>query len=206
MDLVAAVLLDMDGTLVDSDAAVVRAWTTWADEHGVSREAAMALAHGGHPEYTAQRLLPNLDAAGVQAAARRQLHLQYQDLDDVGPARGAGPLLATLARLGMPWAVVTNADARLAGARLAAAGVEAPLLITLDDVAAGKPDPEGYLLAAERLGVPPGRCLVVEDSEPGLAAGRAAGARTAALRGLSGDVRVDDLAHLARLLSGSAAA
>jgi len=199
---IAAVLLDMDGTLVDSDAAVTRAWVAWAAEHGVARESALALAHGGRAEATAERLLPHLDAAAVRAAGRRQLELQYHDVADVVPARGAGVLLATLARMGLPWAVVTNADSRLASARLAAAGIEVPVLITVDDVAVGKPDPEGYLLAAHRLGVDTQRCLVVEDSEPGLAAGRAAGARTAALRGLAGDLRIDDLAQLARLLTG----
>lgn len=114
---------------------------------------------------------------------------------------GAVELLATIGRLALPWAVVTSADLRLATARLGAAGIVAPLLVTVEDVAAGKPDPEGFLLAARRLGVEPARCLVVEDSEPGLAAGRAAGARVAALRGLSGDVVVEDLHRLAELFT-----
>src|SRR5262249_47194050 len=171
----------MDGTLVDSDAAVTRAWVAWAVEHGVARESALALAHGGHAEATAERLLPHLDAAAVRAAGRRQLGVQDHEGPDLRPAPGGGALPATPAPAGPPWAVVTNADARLASARLAVAGIEVPVLITVDDVAAGKPDPEGYLLAARRLGVDPRHCLVVEDSEPGLAAGRAAGARTAAL-------------------------
>jgi sugar-phosphatase len=74
------------------------------------------------------------------------------------------------------------------------------VLVTIEEVSAGKPDPEGYLLAAARLGVPIERTLVVEDSEAGLQAGRAAGARTAALRGLEGDVRLAGLDDLARLL------
>jgi len=89
---------------------------------------------------------------------------------------------------------------RLAKARLGAAGIEPPLLVTVEDVAAGKPDPEGFVLAAERLGVPVGNCLVVEDSAPGLAAGRAAGAMTAALKGLDGDLRLAGLAELANWL------
>ena len=70
----------------------------------------------------------------------------------------------------------------------------------MDDIRAGKPDPEGYLLAAHRLGVAPARCLVVEDAEPGVAAGRASGARVAALKGLAADLQIDDLGELARLL------
>jgi HAD superfamily hydrolase (TIGR01509 family) len=202
---ISAVLLDMDGTLVDSDAAVERAWIAWSAEHGVDPDAALAIAHGNPAHTTVRRLLPHLDARSVRRAGRRELELQYDDLDDVVPAPGADRLLATLTRLDLPWAVVTSADTRLARARLAAAGLQPPVLVTVDDVEAGKPDPEGYLLAASLLGVEPAACLVVEDSGPGLVAGRAAGARTAALRGLAGDLAIDDLAHLARLLDRTAA-
>jgi len=202
MDLreIVAVLLDMDGTLVDSDAAVERAWTVWAGEYGVETAAALAIAHGAPADRTVRQLLPSLDEAAVAAAAARQLALQYDDLSDVVPASGTTELLGALGRIGLPWAVVTSADARLAKARLDAAGIAAPLLVTVEDVTAGKPDPEGYLLAAKQLGVDPARCLVVEDAEPGLAAGRAAGAMVAALKRLNGDLRIDDLGQLAHLL------
>jgi HAD superfamily hydrolase (TIGR01509 family) len=195
-----AVLLDMDGTLVDSDGAVERAWAAWAVEYGVDPAHALADMHGSPAHLTVARLRPDLDAAGVEAAAQRQLDLQYEDLADVVPTPGAVALLAALDRIGLPWAVVTSADDRLAKARLAAAGIVPPLLFTFEDVERGKPDPEGYLLAARALGVDPAACLVVEDSEPGLAAGRAAGAMTASLRGLDADVRLRDLGHLAELL------
>lgn len=198
-----AVLLDMDGTLVDSDGAVERAWASWAVEYGVDPALALADPHGSPASITAARLRPDLDEAGVEAAAARQLALQYDDLSDVVPTKGAGRLLEALARLGIPWAVVTSADDRLAKARLTAAGIAPPLLFTFEDVTQGKPHPEGYLLAAKTLGVDPADCLVVEDSEPGLAAGRAAGAMTASLRGLAADVRLTDLGHLADLLAES---
>lgn len=196
-----AVLLDMDGTLVDSDASVERAWTTWSAEHGIDPAAVLAIAHGSPADRTVRRLLPGLDDVGVAASAQRQLDLQYDDLADVVAATGASELLAALDRTGLPWAVVTSADVRLAKARLGAAGIDPPLLVTVEDVRRGKPDPEGFRLAAARLGVAPTACLVVEDSEPGLAAGRAAGMRTAALRGLDGDLRLADLAQLAHLLA-----
>jgi HAD superfamily hydrolase (TIGR01509 family) len=200
MTSVRAVLLDMDGTLVDSDASVERAWTIWSAEHGLDPAAVLAIAHGSPADRTVRRMLPELDDAGVAASAQRQLDLQYDDLADVVATPGAPELLAALERTGLPWAVVTSADVRLAKARLGAAGIDPPLLETVEDVQRGKPDPEGYLLAAARLGVEPPACLVVEDSEPGLAAGRAAGMRTAALRGLDGDLRLVDLAQLAHLL------
>jgi sugar-phosphatase len=92
----------------------------------------------------------------------------------------------------------------LASARLGAVGITAPVLVTVDDIARGKPDPEGYLLAARLLGVAPERCLVVEDAPAGVAAGRAAGARVAALKGIEGDVSIADLTELAPLICGAA--
>ncbi|MET8363177.1 HAD-IA family hydrolase [Micromonospora sp. NPDC005194] len=192
-----AVLFDMDGTLVDSDAAVERAWERWASEYAVEPAAALAIAHGRPADQTIRRLLPSLDDAAVAVAAARQLALQYDDLSDVTATPGALELLSTLARLGLPWAVVTSADVRLAEARLGAAGITAPVLVTVEDVRAGKPAPEGYLRAAALLDVAPARCLVVEDAEVGLQAGRAAGAMTAALKGLDGDLRLVDLTQLA---------
>jgi HAD superfamily hydrolase (TIGR01509 family) len=191
----------MDGTLVDSDAAVERAWTAWAAEHGVEPDAVLAVAHGSPPDPTVRRMLPDLDDRAVARSAARQMDLQYDDVSDVLAAPGADALLAALARLGLPWAVVTSADVRLARARLGAAGLpDPPLLVTVEDVRAGKPDPEGYLLAATQLGVDPTRCLVVEDAGPGVAAGRAAGAVVAGLRGIEADVAVADLGELAELL------
>jgi HAD superfamily hydrolase (TIGR01509 family) len=98
---------------------------------------------------------------------------------------------------------VTSADRALAAARLRAAGAEPPVLVTVEDVAVGKPDPEGYLLAARLVGVHPARCLVVEDSRPGIEAAHAAGMTVAALRNLPGDVALADLRQLAELLDRS---
>lgn len=95
--------------------------------------------------------------------------------------------------------MVTSATLRLAEARLAEAGIRAKNLIAADDISRGKPDPEPFLLAAERLGVDPARCVVFEDAPTGLAAGRAAGMVTVALttthraEELSADVVVPDL-------------
>ncbi|MDG4840849.1 HAD-IA family hydrolase [Micromonospora sp. WMMD967] len=203
---IGAVLFDMDGTVVDSDAAVERAWERWAAEYAVDPAAALAIAHGSPADRTIRRLLPDLDDDAVSTAAARQLALQYDDLSDVVATPGTHDLLDTLARLGLPWAVVTSADTRLAQARLGAAGIVAPVLVTVDDVRVGKPDPEGYLRAAALLDVPVARCLVVEDAEVGLRAGRAAGALTAALKGLDGDLRLHDLAQLAGQVESALAA
>jgi HAD superfamily hydrolase (TIGR01509 family) len=199
---VRAVLLDMDGTLVDSDAAVERAWRTWARRYGVAAAAVLAVAPGSPAETTVRRVAGHLTGPQIAAAARHQLELQYGDLHDVVAAPGAAELLAVLARRRLPWAVVTSADRRLAAARLAAAGIAPPVLVTVEQVLRGKPAPDGYLAAAARLGVPPAACLVVEDSAPGAAAGRAAGMPVAGLRGLPADLAVADLGALADWLTG----
>jgi sugar-phosphatase len=202
MDLnnVRAVLLDMDGTLVDSDAAVERAWRTWAAEYHVDLGGVAPIAHGMPALGNVRRLRPDLSEAGAATAARRQLALQYDDVADVTAAPGAAGLLGELDRLGLPWAVVTSADPPLARVRLAAAGIRPALLVTSDDVRHGKPDPEGYLLAARKLGADPRRCLVVEDAEAGVRAGQAAGATVAALKGVPADIQIADLYELTSLL------
>ncbi|TDO52720.1 sugar-phosphatase [Kribbella sp. VKM Ac-2527] len=198
-----AVLFDMDGTLVSSDAAVERAWTAWAREYDADPAAVLAIAHGAPADSTVARILPALDPSAQVTAAARQLELQYDDLSDVAATRGAAEVIGVLERLGLPWAVVTSADQRLAKARLSAAGIEPPVLVTFEDISHGKPHPEGYLRAAALLDVPAAHCLVVEDAEVGLKAGRAAGAYTAALKGLVGDLSLTDLQQLADLLPAS---
>jgi HAD superfamily hydrolase (TIGR01509 family) len=194
---VSAVLLDMDGTLVDSDPAVERTWRRWADEHGVPMGDLMPILHGNPGPTTVRAVLRGAGEDAVARAAQRLRELEYQDLDDVRPAPGAARLLLALAALHLPWAVVTSADRRLARLRLDAAGIEPPVLVAYEDAPRPKPHPDPYLTAADRLRVRPERCLVVEDSRPGIDAGRAAGATVVALRGLDADHRIRDLAELA---------
>jgi HAD superfamily hydrolase (TIGR01509 family) len=203
LDEIDAVLLDMDGTLVDSDAAVERAWLRWADEYAVAMDALRPMLHGSPALATVRAMLPQADDQAVARAAQRQLDLQYGDLDDVQLGTGAAHLLRTLDLVCLPWAVVTSADRRLAQARLGATGIAPPLLITYEDSSRGKPHPDPYLVAADRLGVDPARCLVVEDSQPGIDAGCAAGATIAALRGLPADYEITDLGDLAERLIGA---
>jgi len=197
---VQAVLLDMDGTLVDSDAAVERSWRTWAAEYPVDPGRGPLVAHGLPAVSNVRRLRPDLSEDEAAAAAQHQLELEYDDVADVTATPGARELLAELDRMGLPWAVVTSADPILAEIRLAAARIRPAVLVTAGDVRAGKPDPEGYLQAARRLAADPGRCLVVEDAEAGVRAGRAAGATVAALKAVPADIQIADLHQLRRLL------
>jgi mannitol-1-/sugar-/sorbitol-6-phosphatase len=196
---VAAVLFDMDGTLVDSDASVKRAWAGWCGEYGVAAAVSDTFARGSSSAESIRRIFPGLGAESLAERVARFLAIECADVTDVGPMPGALALLAQLGALGIPWAIVTSAERPLAALRLEAAGVVAETVVTIDDVAACKPDPEGYLLAAQALKVEISRCLVVEDSVPGVAAGRAAGATVASLRGVASDLPLRDLFHLAEL-------
>ena len=197
-----AVLFDMDGTLVDSDAVVDRSWSRWATEYGVPAEDVLAIAHGNPATATIARMLPDASPAERASAGARVLDLEVNDVEGVVATPGALELIGTLDRIGLPWAVCTSAPAQLAKVRLTAAGIAPAVLVTIDDVSQGKPDPEGYLRAAELLGVPAEQSLVVEDTTVGLAAGQAAGAVTAGLKGVPADIELPDLYRLISLLTG----
>jgi sugar-phosphatase len=204
---ITALLFDMDGTLVNSDAAVDRAWIAWCALYGVEASRALEIAPGHPAGDTVAKLLtardPDIGPDALAAASARELEFEYEDLADVVAADGARELLALVEDLGLPWAVVTSADDRLAKARLGAARITPPVLITTDDIPRGKPDPAGYLLAAELLGVPIETCLVVEDAEAGVLAGRAAGAPVAGLKGVPADYPLTTLHDLTAALAAA---
>lgn len=165
-----AVIFDMDGTLIDSTPAVARAWTTWAIEHGVTAEQ-LAGQHGIPSAGVIRKLLPE---DRHEAAIDRINELELDDVHDIVVLPGAVDALAALATARN--AIATSCTMPLARARIAAAELVPPsVLVTADQVAHGKPAPDPFLLAAERLGVAPERCLVVEDAPAGLAAAEAAG-------------------------------
>jgi sugar-phosphatase len=198
-----AVLFDMDGTLVDSDAIVEAAWHAWCERYGVDFDELIAVAHGVPSDQTARRFLPDATEAEIAEAARFANAYEYGRVDGVTPTDAAHELLAALDAAGVPWAIVTSADRRLARIRLEAAGIPVPsVVVTSEDVPVGKPDPAGYQMAAAALGVDAATTLVVEDTAPGVAAGRAAGATVAALKGQDGDVRIASLRDLMLRLFG----
>ncbi len=146
------VLSDLDGVLVDSRGSVVRAWERFADRHRLPLDRVLAATFAGPSREVVAVLAGDGD---VDAEAAMVEAWQVEDAGDVTALPGAAALLA-----GTPperLAVVTSCSGALARARLAAAGLPEPrVMITAELVRAGKPDPEGYLLAAARLGaVPP---------------------------------------------------
>ncbi|HEY1707034.1 MAG TPA: HAD-IA family hydrolase [Rhizomicrobium sp.] len=176
----AAFLFDMDGTLLDSSAVVERTWRIWASRHGVDLAELMDAAHGIRAIDTIRRFAPHVDAA---AEAKWFLEAELADVEGVVPIAGIEALIAGLDPA--HWAVVTSAPRALAKVRLRAANLPVPtILIAAEDVPRGKPAPDGYLLAAERLGVSIRDCLVFEDSPAGVAAAKTSGARVAIVGGM----------------------
>ncbi|MFD4788878.1 HAD-IA family hydrolase [Streptomyces sp. NPDC058459] len=171
-----ALLLDMDGTLVNSDAVVERVWRRWAAAQGLDGDEVMSVVHGRQGHASMALLLPGRPVEQNLADNARMLAEETADLDGVIEVPGATAFLAALT--GTPHALVTSADAALATARMTAAGLPLPeVRVTAESVGASKPDPEGFLKGAAELGVDPADCVVLEDSGAGIAAGRAAGMR-----------------------------
>jgi mannitol-1-/sugar-/sorbitol-6-phosphatase len=166
----AAVLFDMDGTLVDSTPSVNRSWRRWAQEYGVD----LTSLDGKHGIPAMQVLGGLVPPERLREAADRIEEIEIADVEGILVLPGAAEALAALPA-GRA-AIVTSCTAPLAAARIGATGLQAPaVIVTADQVPVGKPDPAPYLLAAQKLGVDPADCLVVEDAPAGLASGRAAG-------------------------------
>jgi mannitol-1-/sugar-/sorbitol-6-phosphatase len=193
-----AVLLDMDGTLVDSRRAVEAQWGRWAERHGLRLEDVLQISHGRPALETMRMLLPEVATAEEH---RRFLREEEEHESGSVAVRGAVRFVQ-----GLPpdrWGVVTSAPGRLALRRMRECGFPTPpVLIAPEHVTRGKPDPLPYRTAAERLGVAPEDCFVVEDTLAGLRSAEAAGmtaigiATTYTPAQLGADVSVPDFEAL----------
>ncbi|WP_439828278.1 HAD-IA family hydrolase [Aeromonas enteropelogenes] len=167
----AALLLDMDGTLVHSTGEVETVWRLWCRRHRLAPEPVLTICHGVRSREVIRTLTPQLDLAQEVAL------LDELEIHHTGMAEAITGSRAWLASLPAGcWALVTSASQRVARHRLLSAGLALPtLLVGADDVVNGKPDPEPYLLAAERLGVAAADCLVFEDAPAGITSALRAG-------------------------------
>lgn len=171
-----AVIFDIDGTLVDSTTALWAAWAQWGTEYDVDAEEADRW-HGHSSEEVVVGILG--EERAPQALARA-VELEIEHGPEAKALPGAVEALAAIPEGHK--AIATSGVLAVASARLAGAGIVPPeVFVTYDDVTRAKPDPELFLVAADRLGFAPERCLVVEDSVAGLQAAHAGGFATLAV-------------------------
>ena len=181
-----AVILDMDGVLIDSGAHHRDAWRMLLGDIGVAPPVEFWRLTIGRPAEEAVPLLLGRAVEPEEAAAlaRRKREL-YTRLASRGtrPIGGAPGFVEMLARLAVPRAVATSATRRDADALLTEIGVRRhfEIVVTAEDVRWGKPNPEVYLKAAAGLAVPSKACLVFEDSLVGVHAARNCGMRVIGL-------------------------
>lgn len=179
-----AVLLDMDGTLLDTERVYLDASIAALGAFGYT-DNVVAICHAmvGIPGPECEQMLRAHFGAGFpfeDVNARFMMNCAETLKRGIPLKRGAIALLDAIDAAGLPKAIVTSSSRRTAGQHLAAAGIAERFatILTRDDVSRGKPHPDLYLLAAERIGHAPSSCLAVEDSNPGVAAAHAAGAMT----------------------------
>lgn len=174
-----ALLLDMDGTLVHSTGEVETVWRLWCRRHRLDPEPVLAMCHGVRSREVIRTLAPQLDLAQEVAL------LDDLEIHHTGQAEALAGARTLLASLPVErWALVTSASQRVAKHGLRSAGLLLPsLLVGAEDVEHGKPDPDPYLLAAERLGLAAADCLVFEDAPAGISSALRAGCRVVQVGG-----------------------
>ncbi|MGP7999714.1 MAG: HAD family hydrolase [Streptosporangiaceae bacterium] len=175
-----AAVFDLDGTLIDSEARSREAWLHVFGTLGLPADEELIRSFIGRRGVDMHGLLlarlPDHDPAELMAATQAHFHGPGQP--PLEPLPGAVRLVRSISAAGVPLGLVTSAGRRYAEESLAALGVRElfDVVVTAEDVTAGKPDPEGYRAACRSLSQPPAACVVFEDAPAGVAAAKAAGA------------------------------
>jgi HAD superfamily hydrolase (TIGR01509 family) len=180
-----AVLFDMDGLLVDSEPlwfevetdVMGRLGGTWTE---ADQQALLGSTLPNSVRYFLERARVPADPAEVAEWMIGGIVAKVRE-HGVTIMPGAAELVAEVEVAGLPYALVTSSQRRFVDGVLSRIGLRFPVLVCANDVTRGKPDPEPYLLAAQRLGADPRRCLVLEDSITGVTAAEAAGCRVVAV-------------------------
>ena len=173
-----AVLWDMDGTLIDSERAWLDAAAALACASDTTLEPAQLDRLVGASMTTTAKVLQESGVRGsaevIVGTLTEQVRLGL--VRDLRFRAGALELAASVAAAGVPQAIVSMSNRSIVDFVASASPVQFTARVAGDDVVHGKPHPEAYLLAAERLGAEPGRCIALEDSTTGLTAAIASGA------------------------------
>ena len=171
------ILFDLDGTLIDSSEVITRAWRAFGAKYNIDADEIFHSIQGKPAEESIASLRPGASRDEIKEDAMWLENVESEDTDGVIPLPGAIELLHKLNHENVPWAIVTSGTVPVATARFKAAGLPYPeILITPELVARGKPDPDPYLLGAEKIGVDIKECVVFEDAPAGIKSGTAAGA------------------------------
>lgn len=185
----AAILLDLDGTLVDSEAVHTESIQRALSASGIvlnEHERRFVIGHAWQEIYAELRVgeRTGMDLPALQKAAVDAKKVMFAEGIGFRIIPGARELAALGKRLQVPMAIVSGScRAEIAQAlELLQIGDVLEFYMGAEDYPRGKPAPDGYLAAAERLGVDPAGCLVFEDSEAGIGSARAAGMRVVATR------------------------
>lgn len=180
-------LFDLDGVILDSNPVIEAFWEGWAIKEGIpfDEQIIKEKIHGRTTWETINTLFEHCDQERRQAIYDDGV--QY-DLNMQPPLMpGVAEFIAALGQQGLPVALVTSSPGRRAAQFLELHGLHTSLVhrITAESVTRGKPDPEPYVKGAALLGLDAADCLVFEDSDSGIKAGLAAGARVIAINNLS---------------------
>ena len=175
-----ALLFDLDGTLVDSIAAVDRAWTRWALRHGLDPVVVVPQIHGRRA-VDSLRLLAPYPEMDLIAEEEWLESVESSDTEGVVPIPGALEFVASVPR--KRWSIVTSGASPVARARMNAVGLNPHFAVYGEDVENGKPAPDPYQLAARRIEIDPADCIVFEDTAAGVRSGQSAGMRVIAVSG-----------------------
>jgi HAD superfamily hydrolase (TIGR01509 family) len=186
----AALLLDLDGTLVDSEPKHCEAHRRFLATQGITASDEIIFGNIGKSDRHFYTTL--IQHHGIQAEPevwmerKTEVLADLYRIDGLALRPGALELLDAAFDHGICAAVVTSSERRLCALSLEVAGLShrLPIRVCHEDTVGHKPDPAPYLLATRRLSVPSARCLVVEDSVSGVRAGKAAGCTVAAFPGL----------------------
>jgi len=199
-------LFDLDGVLVNSAELVERTWRVWAARHQLDADKVIAVAHGRRTIETVRIIAPHLNVGAEVAALESSEMITSEGVYEIPGARELLEMLPS-----ERWAVVTSGIRAVAEFRIRYTGLPVPsVMICAEDLSRGKPDPEGYLMAAMRLGQPPKDCIVIEDAPAGVEAAHNAGMRAIAIASTyraeqltAADLVVERLTDLSAVLNQS---
>jgi mannitol-1-/sugar-/sorbitol-6-phosphatase len=167
----AGLLFDVDGVLLDTGSIYEDLWSTWARGHSLNPAAVLELMYGRRTEDLLARVAPHLDVDTERVALDG---LMRERISLVRSAPGARALLDRLHD--RTWAIVTSGNRWSVELSFAECGLPLPAVrVYGEEVPSGKPSPDCYLMAADRLGIAAADCLAVEDAPAGIRAAKRAG-------------------------------